>query len=245
MADSDRKRRLSEDLPAPPSARHEPGKDPSPNVYDLVRAAIERQDDLRQAESRHIRELAAVRAGYDTEMRTADRHDAELRAGYEEKLREKETHEADTRAKYEDRLREKETQRLDAIRAVDVATGTATAQAAEARATTLAAAQQASAEVLRNQLEQARITTAEALEARIAPLVKAVEDLRQAQYQQQGEKSSKVETSSSDRDAVAIEQARLQTLQTQMQASQARMQLIAVVIAAIVLAVGIYAAFHK
>ena len=225
MADSGR--RPSEDPPAAPHPSPGPGKDPSPNVYDLVRAAIERQDDLRQAESRHIRELASARHNYERQLREADRH------------------EADTRAEYEGRLREQETQRLDAIRAVDVATGAAAAQAAEARATTLAAAQQASAEVLRNQLEQARITTAEALEARIAPLVKAVEDLRQAQYQQQGEKSSKVETSSSDRDAVAIEQARLQTLQTQMQASQARMQLIAVVIAAIVLAVGIYAAFHK
>lgn len=119
-----------------------------------------------------------------------------------------------------------------------MATGAAVAQAAEARATTLAAAQQASAEVLRNQLEQARITTAEALEARIAPLVKAVEDLRQAQYQQQGEKSSKVETSTSDRDAVTVRVAEIQ-------ASQARMQLIALIFAALVIAISLYAAFHK
>ncbi len=197
-----------------------PVYDPSNNVYALVRAAIERQDDLREADSRHIRELMRVRSEYDRQLREADRHEAAVRAGYEEKLG------------------GKETQRLDAIRAVDVATGAAVAQAAEARATTLAAAQQASAEVLRNQLEQARITTAEALEARIAPLVKAVEDLRQAQYQQQGEKSSKVETSTSDRDAVTVRVAEIQ-------ASQARMQLIALVFAALVIAISLYAAFHK
>jgi hypothetical protein len=194
--------------------------DPSKNVDSLVNTAIQRQDDLRTAESRHLRELASIRAEYDRILRDNERGLADLRSTYDEKLA------------------LKETQRLDAIRAVDVATGTTAAQAAEARAATLAASQQASAEVLRNQLEQARITTAEALEARIAPLVKAVEDLRQAQYQQQGEKSSKVDTSASNRDDLAIEQSRIQ-------AAQARMQMYALVIAAIVLALGLYGAFHK
>ena len=194
--------------------------DPTTNVLDLVNAAVLRQDDLREADSRHIRELMQVRADYNQKLRDADRHEAE------------------TRSRYEDRLRGQETQRLDAIRAVDVASASAAAQAAEARATTLAAAQQASAEVLRNQLEQARITTAEALEARITPLVKAVEDLRQAQYQQQGEKSSKVETSTSDRDALGLQTA-------QVQVAMARMQLYGLIIAAVVLALGAYVAFHK
>jgi hypothetical protein len=194
--------------------------DPSKNVDALVEAAIKRQDDLRNSDSAHIRELMEVRAEYDQRLREAGGVQAEIRS------------------RYEDRLREKETQRLDAIRAVDVATGAAAAQAAEARATTLAAAQQASAEVLRNQLEQARITTADALEARIAPLVKAVEDLRQAQYQQQGERSSKVETSTTDRDAVNLRIAEIQ-------ASQARMQMIALVFSAVVIAIALYAALHK
>jgi hypothetical protein len=197
-----------------------PVVDPTRNVLDLVTAAIQRQDDLRRAESRHLRELVEVRSAYDLQLREADRYVASVTSSYE------------------DRLRNKETQRLDAIRAVDVANVESARQVAEARANTLATQQQASADALRNQVEQARITTADALAQTVAPLQKAIEDLRQAQYQQQGEKTSKVETSSSDRDAIAVEQARIS-------AGQSRMQLIALVIAAIVLAVGIYAAFHK
>jgi hypothetical protein len=194
--------------------------DPTQNVLDLVHAAIRRQDDLRAVESQHFRELAELRAAYDKQLREADQH------------------EAGVRAEYEDRLRTKETQRLDAIRAVDVANVESARQVAEARANTLATQQQASADALRNQVEQARITTADALAQTVAPLQKAIEDLRQAQYQQQGEKSSKVETSSSDRDVLAIEQGRIQ-------AQQARLQLYGLIIAAIVLGVALYAAIHK
>jgi hypothetical protein len=197
-----------------------PVMDPSPNVLDLVEAAIQRQDDLREADARHSRELAVIRHDYDRQLREADRH------------------EADTRSKYEDRLREKETQRLDAIRAVDVANVESARQVAEARANTLATQQQASADALRNQVEQARITTADALAQTVAPLQKSIEDLRQAQYQQQGEKSSKTETSSSSRDDREIEVARIQ-------AAQARMQLYGLVLAAIVIAISLYAALHK
>jgi hypothetical protein len=142
------------------------------------------------------------------------------------------------RSSYEEKLRTQEAARLDAIRAVDVANVESARQVAEARANTLATQQQASADALRNQVEQARITTADALAQTVAPLQKAIEDLRQAQYQQQGEKSSKVETSTDGRDALALRQAEIQ-------ASQARMQMYALIIAAIVLALGLYGAFHK
>lgn len=46
--------------------------DPTQNVLDLVQAAIQRQDDLREAEARHARELAAMRASYDRELREAE-----------------------------------------------------------------------------------------------------------------------------------------------------------------------------
>jgi hypothetical protein len=198
----------------------QPVFDPSKNVLDLVSAAITRQDDLRAAEYRHFRELSGVRAAYEMQLRAADRR------------------ESDMRAENEERLRTKETQRLDAIRAVDVANVESARQVAEARANTLATQQQASADALRNQVEQARITTADALAQTVAPLQKAIEDLRQAQYQQQGEKSSTVESATDNRDALAIEQARIA-------AANSRMQLLALVIAAIVLAIGIYTAFHK
>jgi hypothetical protein len=46
--------------------------DPTQNVLDLVEAAIKRQDDLREAESRHVREVAALRAEYQAELRAAE-----------------------------------------------------------------------------------------------------------------------------------------------------------------------------
>jgi hypothetical protein len=46
--------------------------DPTANVYALVEAAIKRQDDLREAESRHVREIAQLRADYAQELRDAE-----------------------------------------------------------------------------------------------------------------------------------------------------------------------------
>ncbi len=46
--------------------------DPTQNVLDLVNAAIARQDDLRMAESRHVREIATLRAEYAAELRKAE-----------------------------------------------------------------------------------------------------------------------------------------------------------------------------
>lgn len=43
--------------------------DPSTNVMDLVNAANRRQDDLRNAEASHIREIMALRAEQDKESR--------------------------------------------------------------------------------------------------------------------------------------------------------------------------------
>lgn len=46
--------------------------DPTKNVESLVEAAMKRQDDLRTAESVHIRELMALRASYDQRLRDAE-----------------------------------------------------------------------------------------------------------------------------------------------------------------------------
>jgi hypothetical protein len=208
-----------------------PVVDPTKNVLDLVRAAIERQDNLREAESRHIRELASIRAEHDQQLRVADQErDRELRASDHDRMA--------MRAAYEDKLRVQESARIDAIRAVDVGAVTRAAEVSATQAATLATQQQASADALRGQVEQARIATADALAQALAPITKSIEDLRAAQYQQQGEKSSKVETSSISRDDLAIESARIQ-------AAQARLQLYGVIIAAVVLALGLYAALHK
>jgi hypothetical protein len=52
--------------------------DPTKNVLYLVTAAIARQDDLREQESAHVREMMAIRAEFARELRKAetDRIDA-------------------------------------------------------------------------------------------------------------------------------------------------------------------------
>lgn len=46
--------------------------DPTKNVEKLVEAAIERQDDLREGDKAHVRELIKLRAEYDRELREAE-----------------------------------------------------------------------------------------------------------------------------------------------------------------------------
>jgi hypothetical protein len=46
--------------------------DPTKNVLDLVSAAIKRQDDLRNLESKHTRDTAQLRANYDEKLRKAE-----------------------------------------------------------------------------------------------------------------------------------------------------------------------------
>lgn len=53
-------------------ARGRPVVDPTKNVLDLVRAAIERQDDLREAADRHATYVNELRAAYDEKLRKAE-----------------------------------------------------------------------------------------------------------------------------------------------------------------------------
>jgi hypothetical protein len=53
-------------------AAGQPVIDPTRNVLDLVAAAIQRQDDLRDAESRHLREMAGLREEYAAELRRTE-----------------------------------------------------------------------------------------------------------------------------------------------------------------------------
>jgi hypothetical protein len=46
--------------------------DPTKNVESLVAAAMLRQDDLRKAESVHVREIMILRSEYDKELRAAE-----------------------------------------------------------------------------------------------------------------------------------------------------------------------------
>lgn len=56
----------------PVDAAGNPAVDPTANVLSLVSAAIQRQDDLRAQESRHVRELAELRSQFATELRRAE-----------------------------------------------------------------------------------------------------------------------------------------------------------------------------
>jgi hypothetical protein len=49
-----------------------PVVDPTQNVLDLVRAAIQRQDDLREAAERHAREVAELRSKFEEKLRRAE-----------------------------------------------------------------------------------------------------------------------------------------------------------------------------
>ena len=101
-------------VPGPASDRFgNPVFDPSSNVYSLVQAAIERQDDLRTMEAAHVRELGGLRAEYQQLI-------AQLRADFTDKLRESDRSQAGIRAEFEEKLRQQESARIDAIRAVDV-----------------------------------------------------------------------------------------------------------------------------
>jgi hypothetical protein len=196
-----------------------PVLDPSPNVLDWVEAAIKRQDDLRFAESEHIREIIAIRSANEDKMRAAqDAH-------------------AHTRADYEEKLRDKESARIDAIRAVDVGAGNRAAEVGAQAAAALAAQLVATADASRASTAAAAAASVTSLSAALEPIQKDIRDLRDAQSRGQGGKEHVVEATSENRDAVLLEQARLQ-------AGQSRMQLWGLVIAALLFAVSFYAITH-
>jgi len=150
--------------------------DPTANVLNLVEAAIQRmddllnagflrQDDLRDKEASHIREIVQLRA-----------HMAELRASHARELR------------------EAEAARIDAIRAVDVGQVQRAAEVQADQATALASQVALSAETLRNTVAAAAAAAATALNTALDPIQKAIDDLRRAQYEQQGQKAQVVES---------------------------------------------------
>jgi hypothetical protein len=146
-----------------------PVVDPTKNVLDLVESAMRRQDDLRNLVAHHATEMRKLVASHTDEV-------ARLRAHYDEELR------------------KAETARIDAIRAVDVGAVNRAAEVSAQQATTLAAQVATSAETLRTQVAAAATAATVALAAALQPIQKDIADLRQAQYQAQGEKTQVVET---------------------------------------------------
>jgi len=149
--------------------------DPTANVFQLVEAAIRRQDDLRLAEKEHVAEVLRLRG----EQRAHDlNHMSEI---------------VTIRAQYDRELREAEAKRIDAIRAVDVGAVAAAAAVQTTQATTLASQVASSAEALRNQVAAAASAQTVALAAALEPIIKDIADLRRAQYEAQGQKAQVVD----------------------------------------------------
>jgi len=82
-----------------------------------------------------------------------------------------------------------ESHRIDAIRAVDVDAVQKASTAANAQATALAAQVVQSAEALRAQAAATAVLNESRLAVALDPITKAVAELRQMQYKQQGEKA--------------------------------------------------------
>jgi sulfite reductase alpha subunit-like flavoprotein len=150
-------------------ATGQPVIDPTQNVLDLVRAAIQRQDDLRDMADKHSKEVRDL----------GDRHTREIVA---------------IRAEFGEKLREAESKRIDAIRAVDVGAVNRAAEVASTQAATLAAQVATSAETLRNQVAAAASAATLALASALEPIKVDIADLRKAQYEAQGQKTQVIET---------------------------------------------------
>jgi hypothetical protein len=154
--------------PAPATAVDAKGNaiiDPTKNVLDLVAAAIQRQDDLREAALNHTREISVLRSDYDEKLRKAEsaRIDA-IRA-------------VDVGA---------------VNRAAEVSAVAATALAAQVQASAEALRTQVAATATAAAVALAATATAAsvALAAEIEPLKKDIADLRRAQYEAQGVKAN-------------------------------------------------------
>jgi len=149
-----------------------PVVDPTRNVLDLVAAAIQRQDDLRDADRR----LQVA------EQRRADQM-------------------AELRSQYDGLLREAESKRIDAIRAVDVGAVQRAAEVQLTQASTLAAQVATSAETLRASVVVAAQAQADLvskslvpIQQQVADILIALADLRRVQYEQAGQRAQVVET---------------------------------------------------
>jgi hypothetical protein len=186
--------------PAPGPGVDDEGRpvlDPTRNVLDLVDAAVKRVDDLREAETRHLREILKLRWEH---QQAVERHQDRIVS-----LLTQHDNDVDTlRSYFGKELREAESKRIDAIRAVDVSAVQRAAEVSATQAQTLANQVAVSAEALRAQVAAAQSAAATSLAAALDPIQKDIADLRRAQYEQAGSKAQVVEGRSSNAAMVAV-----------------------------------------
>jgi hypothetical protein len=154
-------------LDTPPDEGLSP-KDPTINVQNLLRAAIIRVDDLRDAETRRVNQhIEALRTLADAERRRID-----------EKL--------ELIEKYERLLQQAEAKRIDAIRVVDVNAVSVANERAAAQATVLANQVSASADTLRALVATTASTVAQQLAQVTGQLSDRLAVLERSSYESRG-----------------------------------------------------------
>jgi hypothetical protein len=149
-----------------------PTVDPTENVKALNAASDERQSDLAAAFQDYVALL--------------DRRQDDLRKADIEHLEKV----ANLRASYEKELREKETQRIDAINLNNSAAVQAAAEVQRAQASLLANQVATTGETLRAQVASVASAQEQRLTTILEPITKAIESLRQTQYEQQGKNTA-------------------------------------------------------
>jgi rubrerythrin len=156
-----------------------PPIDPTANVLSLVAEAMQRQDDLRAAESRHRDALSDLRDRLSREIRDAERNgQRDLALAESRRI---------------DALMEAQDQRVTLASSKAERTAVALAERVDASAKALAASVEASAKALAATVE----TTAKTLSERIVPL-------EQFRYEQAGSSSQRSEGRSSNQWVIGL-----------------------------------------
>ena len=159
--------------------RQPPLIDPTANVLQLVAAAMERQDDLRLAESRHRDAISVLRDKLSREIREAERNgQRDLALAESRRI---------------DALIEAQDQRVTLASSKAELTAVALAERVDASAKALAASVEASAKALAATVE----TTAKTLSERIVPL-------EQFRYEQAGSSSQRTEGRAQNQWAIGV-----------------------------------------
>jgi len=168
MSEAEILKRIKELVESRDNKQSIPVIDPTANVLSLVGAAMNRQDDLRDAENRRIDDLRNLQSQYDTEIRR-------LRANFQSEL-------SAAESKRIDALATAESRRLDAVLAGMKADVALASEKAGATAATLAASVASTASATASQINELRNT----LEKRLATV-------EQNQYQGAGAQIQRTE----------------------------------------------------
>jgi hypothetical protein len=167
------------DLLVAEAQRTPPVIDPTKNVLDLVAAAIERQDDLRQAEAKRLDNLREAEGRRLDNLRRLERYFNERFDAQAERLRSAEAHRIDAQALAESR-------RIDALLQAAQQGVTLANEKQQAAAATLAAAVTSSAEALRATVTATAAQTNSSIQTLRDTMDKRMAEIERRQYEGHG-----------------------------------------------------------